>query len=314
MLDIGFDCGSKNEIQQALDIGVEPSRIIYANPGKSKSHIQYAAQKGVKQTTFDNIDELYKIKEAYSDAELLLRIMTDDSSARCPLSSKYGASLHHTKELLESAKELELNIVGVSFHVGSGALDARAFPKAVEDARVVFDQAAELGFHFTTLDVGGGFSSGSFVHMASVLNEALDKYFPSNSLKIIGEPGRYYVESAFTLACQVIARSKVKDAISQQVVHKLFLNDGVYGNFSGIIFDHQCPIPKVLRNGSNFLYGQKPKASDHAASPPQQYSLWGPTCDGLDMINENCWFPETLNVGDWLYFENMGGMYLSISL
>lgn len=34
-------------------------------------------------------------------------------------------------------------------------------------------------------------------------------------------------------------------------------------------------------------------------------SLWGPSCDELDQIMENCLLPE-LNVGDWLIFDNMG--------
>ena len=70
-------------------------------------------------------------------------VLTDDSSSLCRLSLKFGASLDSTKSLLELAKELGLNVVGVSFHVGSGASDPAAFLKAVQDARFVFDQALE---------------------------------------------------------------------------------------------------------------------------------------------------------------------------
>ncbi|XP_047197567.1 ornithine decarboxylase-like [Hippoglossus stenolepis] len=34
-------------------------------------------------------------------------------------------------------------------------------------------------------------------------------------------------------------------------------------------------------------------------------SIWGPTCDGLDRIVEQCNLPD-MQVGDWLVFENMG--------
>lgn len=44
-----------------------------------------------------------------------------------------------------------------SFHVGSGCYDAKAFRKAVEDARYVFDLGIQYGFDMTVLDVGGGF-------------------------------------------------------------------------------------------------------------------------------------------------------------
>jgi len=104
-----------------LGLGVAPSRIIYAQPCKTKSYLRHARKVGVTLMTFDNSDELRKIKDCYPEAELVLRILTDDSTSLCRLSAKYGASLHDAKDLLRLAKDLELNIVGVSFHVGSGA-------------------------------------------------------------------------------------------------------------------------------------------------------------------------------------------------
>src|SRR5450432_1228422 len=184
-LGTGFDCASKAEIEQVLGMGVDPNRIIYAQPCKTSSYVRYAASQGVKQMTFDNTDELYKIKKLFPDAELFLRIQTDDSSSLCRLSLKFGAALDSTDNLLKLAKELGLNVVGVSFHVGSGASDPLAFLKAVRDARVVFDQASTYGYSLRTLDVGGGFCSETFDQMSTVLSAALDEYMPSH-VSIIG--------------------------------------------------------------------------------------------------------------------------------
>lgn len=295
-LDTGFDCASKTEIEQVLSTGVDPSRIIYAQPCKTKSYIRYAAQQGVKQMTFDNADELYKTKTFFPDAELFIRILTDDSMSSCRLSLKFGASLDATKDLLVLAKSLGLNVVGVSFHIGSGASDPRSFAKAVQDSRYVFDQAEEIGFRMTVLDVGGGFSGDLFEDMAHVLSKALDDYFPP-SVRIIGEPGRYYVASAFTLACNIIARRDIHDPISRTTSYMLYINDGVYGNFSNIIFDHQRPIPQVLRRFCDEY---------EKSSCITEYSVWGPSCDGIDRISERCFLQGILDVGDWLYFEEMG--------
>jgi len=305
-LGTGFDCASKAEIEQVLNMGVDPSRIIYAQPCKTKSYVRYAAQNGVKQMTFDNADELYKTKQLFPDAELYLRILTDDSASLCRLSQKFGASLDSTAELLELAKKLELNVVGVAFHVGSGASDPKAFLKAVQDARYVFDQAHALGFEMHTLDVGGGFCGETFEAMAAVLASALDMYFPPH-IRIIGEPGRYYVSTAFTIACHIIARRPVADATLGTTSYMLYLNDGVYGNFSSIIFDHQNPIPQVLQHGLEFKYGLRRSGYDTPSMT--EYSIWGPTCDGIDVISSSCVFPEVLEVGDWLYFEDMGGKF-----
>ena len=109
-----FDCASKSEIERVLACGVSPERIIYANPCKASSFIRFAAKNGVKKSTFDNVDELYKIKKYHPESELLLRIVTDDSTAQCRLSTKYGCEMEDVPTLLETVRELKLNLVGVS--------------------------------------------------------------------------------------------------------------------------------------------------------------------------------------------------------
>ncbi|KAL1302242.1 hypothetical protein AAFC00_002665 [Neodothiora populina] len=305
-LGTGFDCASKSEIEMVLRHGVDPSRIIYAQPCKTKSYIRYAAKENVKQMTFDNADELYKIKELFPEAELFLRILTDDSASLCRLSLKFGAGLDTTGDLLALAKQLDLNVTGVAFHVGSGASDPEAFLKAVRDARFVFDQANALGYDLTTLDVGGGFVSETFDEMAAVLSAALDDYFPS-TVRVIGEPGRYYVSSAFTIACNVIARRTVEDKELGVKSYMLYMNDGVYGNFSSIMFDHQHPIPRVLKSAAKTQYfGRDGMDAYDGNRPAIQYSIWGPTCDGIDCIAAEWACSQTVDVGDWLYFEEMG--------
>lgn len=300
-LGTGFDCASMAEIQQVLDLGVHPSRIIYANPCKTASYIRYAAAEKVHMMTFDNEEELHKVQKLFPEASLFLRIRADDSKAKCPLGLKFGAPPTATRSLLQLARNLGLNVVGVSFHVGSGAQDPNAFVTAVKDARKVFDEAAEVGFELRTLDVGGGYGNDNFEAIARVLGPAIDEHFPP-SIRVIAEPGRYYVSSAFTIATHVIARRTVYEDSSRNPSYMLYLNDGVYGNFSGVIFDHQEPVPKVLMSGGRYRYESQPTQPKRI-----EYSVWGPTCDGIDCISESCYLPEVVDVGDWLYFSDMGG-------
>ncbi|CAO3676816.1 unnamed protein product [Rhizopus stolonifer] len=306
-LGTGFDCASKSEIQQVLDAGVEPNRIIYANPCKQASFIRYAAQHNVSRMTFDNTEELYKIKKLYPDAELVLRILTDDSSSLCQLGLKFGAPLDTVEDLLRTAKELELNVMGVSFHVGSGCLDASAFGDAVLRARKVFDQGQAMGFNFTLLDVGGGFPGSdikdgiTFEKVAAILGPMVDSMFPPE-IRVIAEPGRYYVSSAFTICTNIIGRRTIaatpKTEQNQQQ-YMYYVNDGMYGSFNCIIFDHQVVYPKVLVKDKNFVYGQQ------LQEPHYESSVWGPTCDSIDCLNKSTQLP-VLEAGDWLYYENMG--------
>ncbi|KAL1919048.1 uncharacterized protein VTP21DRAFT_2429 [Calcarisporiella thermophila] len=298
----GFDCASKSEIQQVLELGVAPDRIIYANPCKQASYLRYAAEVGVRKLTFDNVEELHKIRRLHPDAELVLRILTDDSNSLCKLGLKFGAPLDVCPELLQVAKELGLNVVGVSFHVGSGCFDEGAFVDAIERARIVFDEAERLGFRLTLLDVGGGFPGDGegFERVAAVLSDAVARHFPDEAVKIIGEPGRYYAAAAFTLATQVIARRTQPGP-----EYMYYINDGVYGSFNCTMFDHQEVHPLVLKRNDRFWYRQAPPADDPDASEEFACSVWGPTCDSIDCVTPRGRLPR-LEVGDWVCYENMG--------
>lgn len=118
-LGTGFDCASIEEMRAVLRHGVDPTRIIFANPCKSPVSLLYARQVGVTRTTFDNIDEIYKIKEYTPKAQLLLRIYASDEGALISLGDKFGAPLDTVQPLLSLARDLDLNVIGVSFHVGA---------------------------------------------------------------------------------------------------------------------------------------------------------------------------------------------------
>lgn len=306
-LGAGFDCASNGEISQVLGVGgIDPARIIFANPCKAVSFIRSAGKAGVDTMTFDNADELYKIARAHSSAKLVVRILTDDSKSLCAFGIKFGAPLHTVPGLLGKARELGLNVVGVSFHVGSGCYDPSVYTDAIARARAVFDMGREAGYTFNLLDVGGGFEDALFEQAAAVLTKAIDQYFPDRSaLKIIAEPGRFYVSKAFKLAANIIARraplvevSATTPEVSDEPSVMYYINDGVYGAFNCILFDHQVIHPYVLSMDGSFHV---------PASVPQKLSsVWGPTCDSIDCVSPKTTLPSALQVGDWLGFDNMG--------
>ncbi|KAI5122727.1 hypothetical protein M0805_009812 [Coniferiporia weirii] len=311
-LGTGFDCASNNEIARVLELGiVDPSRVIFANPCKALSFIRNAAKAGVDMMTFDNGDELYKVARTHPRAKLIVRILTDDSKSLCRLGLKFGAPLVTVPGLLAKARELNLDVIGVSFHVGSGCYDSSAFADAIRRARSVFDMGGEAGYDFTLLDVGGGFEDATFEANAAVLSDAISHHFPDRkSIRIIAEPGRFYVSKAFHLAANVIARrapiadgacespaiSATEDANAPAVMY--YINDGVYGSFNCILFDHQIVHPYVLSLGSSFHVP--------SSEPLRPSSVWGPTCDSIDCVCPVTQLPGSLAVGDWLAFENMG--------
>lgn len=337
-LGAGFDCASKNEIQTVLDLGVSPHRIIFANPCKQSSNIKYAYKVGVDQMTFDNEAELHKIKENHPNAKVVLRIITNDADAVCKFSMKFGADMGTSLGLIDECMRLGLNLVGVSFHVGSGQMSPKAFTESIENARKLFDYAREThGCRMHLLDLGGGYPGSSdmmdlFDTVSMEINKSLNKHFPldyfnesngysdEHRLRVIAEPGRYYAASAFTLCVNVIAKRAMNQSDMQQKQdreallngrcqindsdlidttksHMYYINDGVYASFNCLFYDHAECFPLLIKDHSEetALY---------------KSSIWGPTCDGLDLVVKECHLPQ-LDVGEFLVFKNMGAYTIS---
>ena len=286
--------------------------IVYANPAKMDTHIKFAIDNEVRMTVFDGEDELYKIAAipGSKNLQLLLRLTTEDSASVCQFSKKFGCPVEEAKELLQTAKALDLNVAGVSFHVGSGCGDANAYIIALNHTRRLFDLAEELDMQpMTIIDIGGGFpgdASGyggpdmpTFQDLTSAVRRGLDTFAigfkrSMTELSIIAEPGRYFVSASTVIATKVYARKGGKS--SSQA---LYVDDGVYGSFNNIVYDHATPIPLKLSTaiGNN-------ENKDESYLPTV---IFGPTCDGLDTL---CSMDITklprCEINDWLIWENQG--------
>jgi len=295
-LGAGFDCASSDEMDRVMALGVTADRIIFANPCKMATQISHARQLGVRRMTFDNEDELLKVAQYFPEAELVLRIATDDSHSQCRFSTKFGAAMEDVPSILEAAARLNLNVVGVSYHVGSGCGDPRSHAAAATDALTVFNLGKQYGFEMTLLDIGGGFL-GEDNPTPSVSDIALNLLpvlarFPAGT-RFIAEPGRYFATACHTLVTNIQSRRVVKDRQGNVSRCLYYINDGVYGGFNCIFFDHKHPLPRTMLI---------PGLQDRAIVP---CTVFGPTCDSLDCICKDLLMP-VLDVGDWLFFTDMG--------
>merc|ERR1712137_858277 len=208
----GLDVASMPEMQKALNAKQIPDKMIFANPCKMGEHIRFAASNGVTKMTFDNAAELRKVAKFHPEAQMVLRILADDSHSTMRFGSKFGANVNTEVEpLLTLAYELGLNVIGVSFHVGSGCQSGEAYRNSLLLARKVFDVAEGLGHPMTFLDIGGGFLGTDtetviFSDIATSITASLDELFPSPDVRIIAEPGRYFASECVVLVTTVIAR------------------------------------------------------------------------------------------------------------
>ncbi|NXK75805.1 AZIN2 inhibitor, partial [Amazona guildingii] len=295
-LGTGFACTNKAEIARVQSIGVPPDKIFYSSPCKQIAHIKYAASHGVQLMAFDNEVELSKVARSHPRARMLLGITADSSPSAHP-SMTFGTTLESCRHLLEMAKEQAVEVVGISFHLGSHGLEPQAFAQAVAAAQLAFDMGTELGFQMRLLDIGGGFpgtedTRARFKEMAAAINSALDSYFPDGcGVEIVARPGRYYVTSAFTLAATITAREEAP-----------MEHPGSDGGCDG----KSPPVSPWLRdvlipNGYPIVSLQRP-CPDH---PSHSSSLRGPLGHADDRLADGLALPQ-LQVGDWLLFEDMG--------
>ncbi|KAG7399647.1 Mitochondrial 2-oxoadipate and 2-oxoglutarate transporter [Phytophthora boehmeriae] len=314
-LGVGFDCASLAEIRSVLSNGVSANDIIYANPCKQGSQIAYAQENNIDLMTFDSQDEVDKIKSIHPSAKLVLRLYVDDSNSICRLGTKFGAMVHDVPDILAHAKAMDMDVVGVSFHVGSGCFNVAAYSNAVARARKAFDIGHSLGFNFGLLDIGGGFPGTEnapirFEDCARELKTSLAQHFPQGTgVQVISEPGRFFAASTHTLAVNVIGRkvaptfdtpgqppvlASAAAANGQTPNYMYFVNDGLYGSFNCLVYDHPTIQPVILTDAAQLEATQLHKAS-----------LWGPTCDGMDCIMKEVQLP-LMNIGQWILFPSMG--------
>ncbi|NXI47984.1 AZIN2 inhibitor, partial [Galbula dea] len=304
-LGTGFACTNKAEIARVQSIGVPPEKIFYSSPCKQVAHIKYAATHGVQLMTFDNEVELSKVARSHPHAKMLLGIAAD-SSPPAHLSMSFGTTLQSCRRLLETAKEQAVEVVGISFHLGSRGLEAQAFTQAVAAAQLAFEMGTELGYRMHLLDIGGGFpgtedTRARFEEIAAVINSALDLYFPDGcGVEIIATPGRYYVTSAFTFAASITAREEVPTEQPS--------SDGRWDGGDGGMgmapptHSMEPPMCQIPPEPSPCSPPEEEPCPEH---PLHSSSLQGPPGLAEDRIADGLELPE-LQAGDWLVFENMG--------
>lgn len=291
-LGSGFDCASLNEMKRILELGVEPERIIFAHTVKRNSHLKFAAENNVNKVTFDCFEELKKIKATHPGAEAVLRIKYDSPDAVIRLGLKFGCDPEsEAPALIKQCKELEVNLIGVSFHVGSSSKDFAVFEGALGSVRRVIDVAADFGFDLKFVDIGGGFLGpvNLLDNYAKSINFGIEKHFSDPSFRIISEPGRFLVDSALHLATPVVLKRVQPDG---HIFY--YIDEGMFLSFLQKVMNEAELNFKVIRKSLS-----KPTPQGTLST------IWGCSCNSVDKVIGDQMIPE-IETGDWFVFLDMG--------
>ncbi|MEI6351251.1 MAG: type III PLP-dependent enzyme [Verrucomicrobiota bacterium] len=261
-------------------------KIIYANPTKPKDTL-LALDQYKPLVTFDNLNELKKIKQYAPHAGVVLRLRVPNTGSMVELSSKFGCDPGEAVDLVVAAFEMGLVVEGLSFHVGSQCTNFMNFVQALNMAAAIMKESRSRGHELKILDIGGGFPAAydkhvvPFGELAKQINVEIKRLF-ADDIQIIAEPGRFLVATAATSIASIIGKA-VRDGKTCY-----FIDDSVYHTFSGIIFDHCQYHLKSFKKG-----------------PTETCAVFGQTCDGLDTISQAEQLPD-LEIEELLYSTNIG--------
>lgn len=296
-----FDLATTGEVDLVEDLGIDARRTIHTHPIKTDRDIRRALRYGCTTFVADNPAELAKFAPYRHRVALLLRVAFRDPEAQVDLSAKFGCAPEALDDLLAEADRLDLHVKGLSFHVGSQATRGDAQAEAIRFCTRAFaarrqDARAPL----SVLDIGGGFPvsyDGRGVDIdafCAPIRTALAA-LPEH-VRVIAEPGRFISAPAMTSVSSVVG---VADRGGRPWY---YLDDGVYGSFSGRIYDHASyPLIPLARDPDR----------DPFARGAVTVTLAGPTCDSIDVIADDAAI-GTLEIGDYV-IAPMIGAYSSAS-
>ena len=248
---LGFDCASQKELSVISSLGRKASRIIYANPCKSLRDIHTAKEVGSPCTVIDSEEELQKL-EGY-EGGTLIRLAVSDTNSCMPFSTKFGTSLQNICKIGQKARSMNIDIKGVSFHIGSGGSSCiqkhcLAYTEAILAAREAINllQMDVGGWHRDTnrIDIGGGFlrSEDIFEEVSGAIQKTIqcvESVHRDNPTEWMAEPGRFMASDSFDFFVQVIGKKPGSPATGGGWHYTI--DDSLYGQFSSILFDHATP-------------------------------------------------------------------------
>jgi len=282
----GFEIASIAELDILLGLDVPAAEICYSNPVKSRDYIQYAADKGVEWFALDSLEELRKIVSVKPDAKLYVRIEAPNVGSDWPLAGKFGMKAQEVDAVIAEAVELKADLAGVTFHVGSQCRNPENWRVGIQSAKRVLKKMRLAGLKPRLINIGGGYPVRhvkpipSVEKIAEVVNHALRDV--PQTVKVIAEPGRYFVSDAGFFVCRVVGTA------TRSGKRWMYWDAGVFG---GVIETTEGLRYDVLTDRTGKLV---------------PWNIAGPTCDSVDVCMRDELFPEDLREGDYIYIANAG--------
>ena len=213
----GFDIVSAGELMRCLRAGADPRTIVFSGVGKTGEEITAALEAGILMINVESRPELHRIAEVAARmrlrAPVSLRVNPDLDPGTHPhistghRDSKFGVPLSQVREYYAEARGLkDLEIVGLSTHIGSQITDTAPFAEAAGKVKGIVTDLRASGVALKYLDIGGGLGIPYQENPPPPSEYAAAMLGPIRGLglKLISEPGRVLVGNAGVLVTRVL--------------------------------------------------------------------------------------------------------------
>jgi diaminopimelate decarboxylase len=274
----GFEIVSGGELYRVQKAGGSSSKVVFDGPGKTVEEIRYALESDILFFNVESAAEAELIastaRSVGKRARVSLRTNPDVDPGTHPYIStgmkehKFGIALEEAEALYVKLRESpEIELVGVTCHIGSQITQLGPYREALESLRAFVERLRSQGISLQYLDFGGGLGiayDGEDPPSASCYAELVIGATKDLGLTLILEPGRVIVGNAGALLTRV---TFIKDQGSKRfIIVDAGMNDlmrpALYGSH------HQ-------------IWAVSQKKSTQIAD------LVGPICESSDFIARN---------------------------
>ncbi|MDD5711805.1 MAG: diaminopimelate decarboxylase [Smithellaceae bacterium] len=246
----GMDIVSGGELYRALQAGADPGRIVYSGVGKRTDEIEFALTSGILMFNVESPQELRAIDECAGrmgkKAGVALRVNPDVDPQTHPHIStglkenKFGINIETSfSEYLRARELVNLDIKGVSCHIGSQVTKMTPFIDALERLKDLIGRLRAEGINIRYLDLGGGLGityNRETPPPPSDYANAIMEASRELNCTLIFEPGRVIVGNAGILVTKVLytKTNEGKNFVVVDAGMNDLIRPSLYNSFHGI--------------------------------------------------------------------------------
>ena len=292
-MDSGFEVATVEELQKLIQLNIDPKHILFSHPDKDSLELDDKYTKCLKAFVSDSVNDMEILAKQVPEAKVVIRISSYNNEQNFGI--RFGTNVQDTKKLLKVAKKLNLQPVGLTFHVGTQTETVKVWEKPIKIAGRIFREMEKENIILDTLNLGGGFPALFTKKLptpwecSKAIKIYLKKYFKHRYPKNIAiEPGRGISGTAGLTVGRVINTKYLNKNTTSEYIVTLSI-----GRFNaGLIGVGQKMVFYTQNKNRHFL------STQHKKHIPG--SVYGKACAHLDIVHitPRMRVPKNLKSGD----------------